>query len=81
EPEEIDAFVADLARRLAAGPPVALAQSKALLHEGTDGTLRDALASEARAQTVNFATADAPAAFAAFNRKTEPEFTGEWTVP
>src|SRR4029079_6221424 len=28
--EEVDAFVADLAGRLAAGPPVALAQSKAL---------------------------------------------------
>jgi hypothetical protein len=39
--------------------------------------MRDALASEARAQTVNFATADAPAAF---NNKTEPVFTGEWAV-
>ena len=29
------------------------------------------------AQTVNFATADAPAAF---SNKTEPVFTGEWAV-
>jgi hypothetical protein len=43
-------------------------------------TMRDALASEARAQTVNFATADAGAAFAAFTDKTEPIFTGEWAV-
>jgi enoyl-CoA hydratase/carnithine racemase len=79
--EEIDAFVADLGKRLAAAAPVAIAQSKALLHEAAaGGTLREALAGEARAQAVNFATADAPAAFAAFNEKREPVFTGEWAV-
>lgn len=81
EPAEIGAFVADLAARLAAAAPVAIAQSKALLHEGAGRTLREALAGEARAQAVNFATADAPAAFAAFSAKREPEFTGEWLVP
>lgn len=80
EPEEIDEFVADLGKRLAAGPPVAIAQSKALLNEGADRTLREALAGEARAQTINFATADAPAAFAAFIEKRDPSFTGEWAV-
>src|SRR5699024_5867299 len=40
---EIDAFVAEIADRLAAGPPVALAQTKALLNEGADRTLREAL--------------------------------------
>jgi enoyl-CoA hydratase/carnithine racemase len=78
---EIDGFVTDLAHRLSAGPPIALAQSKALLNENADRTLRDALANEARAQTVNFATTDAPAAFRAFLTKTEPTFTGEWAVP
>ena len=48
--DEIDAFVDDLAGRLAAGPPVALAQSKALLNDGANGTLAEALANEARAQ-------------------------------
>lgn len=78
--DEIDDFVAALGRRLAAAPPIAIAQTKALLNEGADRTLRDALASEARAQTVNFATADAPAAFEAFRNKTEPVFTGAWGV-
>ncbi len=78
--EEIDGFVADLGKRLASAAPVAIAQSKALLHEGADRTMRDALAGEARAQTINFATSDAPAAFAAFNEKREPVFTGEWAV-
>lgn len=80
EPEEIAGYVADLGARLAAAAPVAIAQSKALLHEGADASLREALANEARAQTINFATADAPAAFAAFNEKRDPEFTGEWAV-
>lgn len=77
---EVDGFVADLARRLAAGPPVATAQSKALLNEGADRGLREALAGEARAQTVNFATADSREGFTAFLDRTEPVFTGEWAV-
>jgi enoyl-CoA hydratase/carnithine racemase len=77
---EIDAFVKDLTGRLAAGPPVALAQTKALLNEGADRTLRDALANEARAQIVNFATADAAAAYAAFAHRREPSFTGRWAL-
>jgi enoyl-CoA hydratase/carnithine racemase len=77
---EIDGFVKDLAARLAAGPPIALAQTKALLNEGADRTLRDALANEARAQGVNFATADAAAAYAAFVERREPSFTGRWAL-
>lgn len=77
---EIDAFVNDLTGRLAAGPPIALAQTKALLNEGADRTLRDALAGEARAQAVNFATADAAAAYAAFAQRREPSFTGRWAL-
>ena len=78
--DEIDVFVDELARKLVAGPPIALAQTKALLNEGADRTLRDALANEARAQAMNFATADAPEAFSAFVEKREPRFTGQWTV-
>jgi 2-(1,2-epoxy-1,2-dihydrophenyl)acetyl-CoA isomerase len=76
---DIDAFVADLAARLAAGPPVALAQSKALLNDGADATLREALNNEARAQPANFATADSTEAYAAFSQKREPVFTGLWS--
>jgi enoyl-CoA hydratase/carnithine racemase len=79
--DEIDAFVDDLARRLAAGPPVALAQSKALLNDGASATFAQAVANEARAQPGNFATADSGEAYAAFAGKREPEFTGQWAVP
>jgi enoyl-CoA hydratase/carnithine racemase len=77
---EIDAFVGDLAGRLAAGPPFALAQTKALLNEGADCTMRDAVANEARAQVGNFGTADAAAAYAAFSERREPSFTGRWAL-
>lgn len=79
--DEIDTFVADLSARLVAGPAIALAQTKALLNEGADRTLRDALGNEARAQAMNFATEDAGEAYAAFADKREPMFTGRWAVP
>jgi enoyl-CoA hydratase/carnithine racemase len=78
---EIDTFVADVADRLAAGPTIALAQSKALLNEGANQTLRNALGNEARAQVVNFATVDSAEAYAAFAEKRDPSFTGRWAVP
>lgn len=78
--DEIDAFVDGLADRLAAGPPFAVAQSKALLNDGANSTLREALANEARAQPGNFATADSGEAYAAFAAKRDPEFTGAWTL-
>lgn len=79
--DEVDPFVTGLTDRLAAGPPVALAQTKALLNESGTHTLRDALASEARAQAVNFASADVPEAYTAFAEEREPRFTGRWAVP
>ncbi|MGW0040188.1 enoyl-CoA hydratase/isomerase family protein [Rhodococcus sp. NPDC003348] len=81
ESGEIDGFVDELADRLVAGPPVALAQTKALLNEGADRTLRDALANESRAQAINFGTVDAPEAYTAFAEKRQPRFTGQWAVP
>jgi enoyl-CoA hydratase/carnithine racemase len=77
---QIDTFVGDLAGGLAAGPPFALAQTKALLNAGADCTLRDAVANEARAQVGNFGTADASAAYAAFAERREPSFTGRWAL-
>ncbi|WP_280303801.1 enoyl-CoA hydratase/isomerase family protein [Nocardia abscessus] len=76
--DDIDTFVSDLAARLAAGPPTALAQTKALLNDGTDHTMREALASEARAQTINLSGRDVLEAFAAFSEKRAPVFTGTW---
>ena len=80
EDDEIDGVVDDLAARLAAGPPMALAQTKELLAAGSTSSLRAALTAEARAQTINLAT-DAPAAIRAFADRSEPEFSGTWQGP
>ena len=73
---EIDAFVDDWARRLAAGPPIALSLTKRLLNESFMVTLEQAVEAEARAQVVNFTTADTAEAMLAFVEKREPRFTG-----
>lgn len=73
---EVDAFVDNWARKLAAGPPIALAQSKRLLNNSLNVTLEEALDDEAAAQTINFATSDTAEAMRAFIEKREPKFTG-----
>ncbi|MFD4459642.1 enoyl-CoA hydratase/isomerase family protein [Nocardia sp. NPDC058480] len=72
--ETIDEFVHDIAAKLAAGPPVALRQTKDLLNAGTDRTLSEALDAEARAAGVNLTGADVIEAFAAFAEKRDPVY-------
>jgi enoyl-CoA hydratase/carnithine racemase len=74
--DELDAFVADWASRLAAGPPIALAQTKRLLNNAVGITLEQALDEESTAQAVNLATADTREAVQAFLDKRTPSFTG-----
>jgi 2-(1,2-epoxy-1,2-dihydrophenyl)acetyl-CoA isomerase len=74
--EELDGVVEEWTRKLAEGPPIALASSKRLLNESSSVTMAQALESEARAQVVNFYTEDTTEAFTAFAEKREPSFTG-----
>ena len=74
--DELDAAVGEWAAKLAAGPPIALAQTKALLNQAPSVTLAQALAAEAAAQTVNFSTEDTAEALQAFVQKREPKFRG-----
>ena len=73
---ELDAFVAGWAARLAAMPPIAIAQTKRLLNNSMNVTLEEALEDEGAAQTVNFSTKDTAEAIAAFTEKREPKFQG-----
>jgi len=73
---ELDAFVDDWARRLAAGPPLALSMTKTMLNNSFDLGMDQALEEETRSQAVNFATADTAEAMAAFLQKREPRFEG-----
>ena len=74
---ELDAVVDDWARRLAAGPPLALSMTKTMLNNAFAVSMDQALEDEGRCQTVNFGTADTAEAMAAFLQKREPRFQGK----
>lgn len=74
--DELDAFVDDWARRLAAGPPLALSMTKTLLNHAHSFSMEEAVEEEARAQAVNFASEDTAEAIGAFIDKREPRFKG-----
>jgi 2-(1,2-epoxy-1,2-dihydrophenyl)acetyl-CoA isomerase len=73
---ELDAFVDDWARRLAAGPPMALSMTKTMLNNSLMVSMDQALEDEARSQSVNFSTKDFGEAIAAFVQKRDPSFEG-----
>ena len=73
---ELDAFVEDWAARLAAGPPIALAQSKRLLNNAFSYGLAEAMDAEGMAQSVNIASEDTREAIVAFLKKRAPVFKG-----
>ncbi len=73
---QLDAFVADWADRLAAGPPIALAMTKRLLTNSFAVSMDEALEAEGLAQSVNIKTEDTAEAIRAFMEKREPTFKG-----
>jgi len=73
---ELDAFVDEWAARLAAQPPIAVAQSKRLLNNASSIGLEQALDDEGATQTINFTTEDTAEAVSAFLEKREPKFRG-----
>ncbi|HEV3281930.1 MAG TPA: enoyl-CoA hydratase [Acidimicrobiales bacterium] len=74
--DHLDAFVAEWADRLAAGPPLALSMTKTMLNNSVNISMDQALEEETRSQSVNFGTADTAEAIAAFTQKREPKFEG-----
>jgi 2-(1,2-epoxy-1,2-dihydrophenyl)acetyl-CoA isomerase len=73
---DLDATVADVAGRLAAGPRQALQATKRLLNAGVHASLADALEAEAQAQAANFGTRDTAEAMVAFVERRQPTFEG-----
>jgi len=73
---ELDTEVADMAARIAAGPPIALASTKRLLNNASSISLFQALEAEGLSQALNFSTADTNEALAAFVEKRDPVFKG-----
>ncbi|HEX9969216.1 MAG TPA: enoyl-CoA hydratase [Acidimicrobiales bacterium] len=73
---DIDEFVAGWAARLAAGPPLALSMTKAMLNNSIGPSMEHALDTENYAQNVNFRTEDSREALGAFIEKRAPDFRG-----
>lgn len=76
EPDELDATALDLARRLAAGPGIALRGDLELLDASSHSTFAEAIEREVAIQAGNARTADAREAIAAFLEKRDARFTG-----
>jgi 2-(1,2-epoxy-1,2-dihydrophenyl)acetyl-CoA isomerase len=74
--EKVRPAAQELAARLAAGPTVAYGQLKRELQVAAQGSLDEALATEAEAQRICGATADHRSATASFVAKQKPTFTG-----
>ncbi|GAB3768669.1 enoyl-CoA hydratase [Nocardioides ginsengisegetis] len=74
---DFDALVAKLARRLAAGPPLAFAATKKAINAATLTELEGALERERSGQTVLLRTSDVAEGMRAFSDRRRPVFRGE----
>ncbi|NPC97575.1 enoyl-CoA hydratase [Nocardioides sp. zg-DK7169] len=75
--EELPDLVATLARRLAAGPPLAFAAAKKAVNAATLPHLEDALERERTGQSVLLRTRDVAEGMRAFSERRRPVFRGE----
>ena len=75
--EELEAVVAGLAAKLAAGPPVAMALMKRAINDSFSRPFDEVMEQESLNQSMIFSTRDLQEAISAFFEKRNPQFTGE----
>jgi enoyl-CoA hydratase/carnithine racemase len=76
EPEELMPAALEVARKIAAGPPIAIRLAKRALYKNAESDLRSALEFETFAQNACFETEDAREGIRAFVDKRAPVFRG-----
>lgn len=76
-PEEVDTTALEIARSLAAKPPIAVAMAKTLVDQASAGAVRSGIAQELLAQTALFQTEDYAEARAALREKRPPIYKGK----
>lgn len=76
-PEELDAKALEIAKKIAAKPPIALAMAKTMIDQGTAGAVRSGIAQELLAQTALFKTEDYAEARVALREKRKPVYKGK----
>jgi enoyl-CoA hydratase len=76
-PEELAAKALEIAKKIAAKPPIALAMAKTMIDQGHAGAVRNGIAQELLAQTALFKTEDYAEARAALREKRVPVYKGK----
>jgi len=74
---DLDKVVTELARRIAAQPPIQISITKKLLNQSFSVSMAEAVEFEDVAQSLAFSSRDTAEAMAAFIEKRDPKFTGE----
>jgi 2-(1,2-epoxy-1,2-dihydrophenyl)acetyl-CoA isomerase len=74
--DELDASVADVLRRVAEAPTVAVGLTKRCIHRGLDSSLADAMEAEANALELSSRTLDFKEGLMAFKESRPPRFEG-----
>ena len=76
-PEELDAKALEIAKKIAAKPPICLAMAKTMVDQMHAGALRNGIAQELLAQTALFKTEDYHEARAALREQRAPVYKGK----
>jgi enoyl-CoA hydratase/carnithine racemase len=74
--EELEATTMEMARKIAAGPPIAMRLSKLMLYKGLEFDLETAMQMAAAAETITLTSHDHEEGAAAFRESRQPQYEG-----